>query len=116
MAQYMITFTKPITDNVTLFGFKICDGKQASLYMHCIDLLTQEDAKFDTGNDELNYSNEDFDSIKITTAEIKLLCKLFDLDYLNESSIVGIFPDAVNDAYELGLTDEDDDLDELEEY
>ena len=47
---------------------------------------------------------------------LKLLCKLFDLDYLNESSIVGIFPDAVNDAYELGLTDEDDDLDELEEY
>lgn len=118
MAQYMIIFNRPISDNVTLFGFKICDGKQASLYMHCVDLLMQDDAKFDSGNDELTYSNEDFDSIKITSNETKLLCKLFDLDYLNESSIVGIFPDAINDAYELELLNEDEneDLDELEDF
>jgi hypothetical protein len=118
MAQYMINFTRPISDNITLFGFKICDNKQASLYLHCVDLLTQEDAKFDIGNDEINYSNDDFELIKITNTETKLLCKLFDLDYLNESSIIGIFPDAINDAYELGLTDDDndDEIDNIDEF
>lgn len=105
----MITFTKQISDDINLFGFKIFDGKNASLYMNCINLLSQEDIKFDSGYEEIQYVIEDFESIKITSAELKTLCKLFDLDFLNESATIGIFPDAVNDAYEYDLINEDED-------
>lgn len=119
MAQYLTTFTKQISDDINLFGFKIFDSKQASLYMHCIDLLSQDYFTFDGGIEEIQYSIDDFESIKISSAEMKTLCKIFELDYLNESSSIGIFPDAINDAYENGLIDDEEnveDQDYIDDY
>lgn len=117
MAHYLITFNKQISDDKNLFGFKIFDSKQASLYMHCIDLLSQEDIFFDGGSEEYQYFQEDFESMKLTSSEVKTLCKIFYLDFLNESSSIGIFPDAINDAYDNNLVDEDeDDIENIDEY
>ena len=119
MAHYLITFNKQISNDKNLFGFKIFDSKQASLYMHCVNLLSQEAIVFDGGSEEYQYFQEDFESIKLTSSEVKTLCKLFYLDFLNESSIVGIFPDAINDAYDNNLVDEDeneDDIEDIDEY
>ena len=115
MAHYLITFNKQISNDKNLFGFKIFDSKQASLYMHCVNLLSQEAIFFFWGSEEYQYFQEDFESIKLTSSEVKALCKLFYLDFLNESSIVGIFPDAINDAYDNNLVDEDEDENDIED-
>lgn len=115
MAQYLITYSRQINDD-NLFGFKIYDQKQANLYMHCVNLLAQENISWNFDEYQLPYDVEDFVINKITSGEMKTLCKLFDLDYLNESSVVGTFPDAINDSYENNLTDEDEDeIDDFED-
>lgn len=115
MAQYLITYSKQINEN-NLFGFKIYDQKQANLYMHCVDALVQENISWNFDEYQLPYDNEDFVINKITSSEMKTLCKLFDLDYLNESSVVGTFPDAINDSYEYNLIDdEEDDIEDIDD-
>jgi hypothetical protein len=116
MAHFLITYSKPINDNTTIFGFKVCDSKQTNLYMHCVNQLVQENMSWNYDEIQLSYELDDFELMKITTPEMKTLCKLFDLDYLNESSIMGAFPDAINDAYEYNLIDEDEnDINDVEE-
>jgi hypothetical protein len=115
MAQYLITYSRPTNDQ-SIFGFKICDSKQANLYMHCVNLLIQENVSWNYDENQLPYENDDFEVTKLTTPEMKTLCRIFDMDYLNESNIVGTFPDAINDAYEYNLIDEDEnDISDLEE-
>lgn len=115
MAQYLIKCTKDVNDE-TLFGFKVCDSKQANLYMHCINLLSEDNETWYFNDQQLNYESDDFEVIKITNSEMKTLCKLFNLDYLNESTIIGALPDAINDAYEYNLINEDeDDIDAIED-
>lgn len=115
MAQYLVTYTKQLNDDV-IFGFKIYDAKQANLYMHCVNLLIQEQISWNFEDIQLPYESDDFETMKLTSSEVKTLCKLFDLDYLNESSIIGSFPDAINDAYEYNLIDEDEsNIDEIDD-
>ena len=65
MAHYLITFNKQISNDKNLFGFKIFDSKQASLYMHCVNLLSQEAIFFEWFSIISKTRNESIQNTKI---------------------------------------------------
>lgn len=117
MAKNIIIFKEETEDfSNTLFGFKIVDSKVAEKYMLLINKLSNKSIDFDFGYGVSSYDVEKFEVTKLTSMDLKILEKLFDVDLDNfESTVVGIFPDVFNDAYEAGITDDLEEDDE-EDY
>jgi hypothetical protein len=104
-ANYLIIFSKEdsFSDSI-LFGFKLFDNKESCQFMKCVNLLANEDASFEFNNITYSYNSDEFIKIKLTSSDLKTLNKVFDFSY--EKNSLGIFPDAINDAYDLDLIDE----------
>jgi len=117
MAKNIIIYQNISDGDKSLLGFKILNQKAANQFMKAVSLLENSSEKFDFNELSLDYSTENFEIYKITGSEIKVLTKLFSID--EEDDPIGVFPDAINDAYELNLLsdedeDEEDDYDEYE--
>jgi hypothetical protein len=114
MAKNVIIFREATDDtDSTLFGFKIVDTKLTEKYLSLINKLANKNIEFDFGYGTSSYDIEKFEIVKISTADIKFLEKIFDVDLDNiDSSSIGIFPDIFNDAYENGIISDLDDDDE----
>ena len=116
MTKNIIIFQNSPDEEVSLFGFKIFNQKSAKHFMKAISILANSNEKFEYDNISIDYDVEKFELMKVSSTDIKTLSKLFNVE--NEEESVGIFPDAINDAYELGLMsdEEDEDEDYLNDY
>lgn len=104
--NYLIIFSKEDTfTDSAFFGFKLFEKNEAKQYMKCIKKLSEDGVSFEIDGNSYIYSDEDFSEMKLTASDIKTLNKIFDFSY--EKNGLGIFPDAINDAYDLNLFDED---------
>ena len=89
-------------------GFKILPNKEAKKYKKAVKLLQGNASTFSFGSDDYEWSCENVQIKKITAGEIKVINGLFGMDYDNGfSKSIGFIPDAIEQAYEEGLTDED---------
>ena len=115
MAKNIIIFQDSPGEDKTLLGFKILSPKATKQLMKAITLLSNAGGKFEFNEILVDYDIEKFDIIKATAGDLKVLSKLFNIE--EEEETAGVFPDPLNDAYELGLiSDDEDDEDFLEEY
>ena len=117
MAKNIIIFQDSTTDEEsTLFGFKILNQNSTKQFMKSVSLLSNIGEKFDVNNSSIYYDMEKFEVIKISSYELKVLTKIFNIE--DEEESIGIFPDAINDAYEFGLLSDNNDEDDYlnEEY
>ena len=106
MAKNIIIFQHTPDENNSLFGFKIFNQKTAKQFMHVVSILADSNEKFEFNDSLIDYDVENFEIMKISTTELKVLLKLFNCG--EEEECVGVFPDAINDAYELGLISDDE--------
>lgn len=89
-------------------GFKILPNKEAKKYKKAVKLLQDNGSSFSFGSDDYEWNYENVQIKKITASEIKAINGLFSMDYDNGfSKSIGFIPDAIEQAYEEGLTDED---------
>lgn len=89
-------------------GFKILPNKEAKKFKKAVKLLEENGSTFSLGSDDYEWSYDSVQIKKITTSEIKVINGLFGMDYDNGfSKSIGFIPDAIEQAYEEGLTDQD---------
>lgn len=89
-------------------GFKILPNKEAKKYKKAVKLLQNNSSTFSFGSDEYEWSYDSVQIKKVTANEIKVINGIFGMDYDNGfSKSIGFIPDAIEQAYEEGLTDED---------
>ena len=102
-SKYIIIYHRQDED-FPLLGFSIMESQEASQYMKAVNRLADEECmiEFDNRIYDAVYDENDFIKMKISESEEAILDKLFDV----EESTIGMFPDAVNDAYDNGLLDE----------
>lgn len=120
----IIIFNIDIADSQNIFGFKLLNNTDAKQYLKCIKLLENNNSEFTTGSESYEYSSQYFSVMNVSTSDLKVLQKFFDVD-IEDSDIntVGFFPNAIEDAYEEGLLDEnqeeqnqDSDYEEQEDF
>lgn len=104
---YLITFTKALNSDCmrNFAGFKIFGKEQAKLYMKSLKQLEEGCCVFDFEDLQFPYVFDEFNLIKLTTKERQLIEKIFDISI--EDGAVGIFPDAIDDAVELNVIDDE---------
>jgi len=110
--KYIIIYSRQDADP-NLFGFSIMESKKASQYMKAVNLLAEESLPVSVAEmfQDVIYDSEDFIKMKLNATDLSVLEKIFNLE--DEEEFVGIFPDAIADAYDNGLTEEsDEDYDE----
>lgn len=110
MAKNIIIFQDDPGEENTLLGFKILNANSTKQFMKAVSLLSNVNEKFEINNMLIDYEIEKFEILKITAGDIKVLSKLFNVEEDEETA--GIFPDAINDAYELGLMSDDEETDD----
>lgn len=103
----LVTFYFQDTDEEVI-GFKILPNKEAKKYKKAVKTLEQNGSTFSFGSDDYDWNSENVQIKNITAAQIKTLNAVFSMDYDNGfSKTVGFIPDAIEQAYEEGLTDQD---------
>lgn len=106
-SNYIIVFSKQVGD-FSFLGFSIMDQPVAKQYMKAVVALSEDGCQYNIGNeiDDMTYSTDDFVKMKISQSEINVMQKLFDIDD-EEFESIGIFPDAITDAYDNGVLEKD---------
>lgn len=103
----LVTFYFQDTEEEVI-GFKILPNKEAKKYKKAVKALEQNGSSFSFGSDDYDWNSENVQIKNVTAAQIKVLNAVFSMDYDNGfSKTVGFIPDAVEQAYDEGLTDED---------
>lgn len=106
----LVTFYFQDTDEEVI-GFKILPNKEAKKYKKAVKVLEENGSTFSFGADDYDWNSENIQIKNITAAQIKTLNAVFSMDYDNGfSKTVGFIPDAIEQAYEEGLTDQDGNL------
>lgn len=102
----LVTFYFQDTDQEVI-GFKILPNKEAKKYKKAVKALEENGSSFSFGSDDYDWNSQNIQIKNITAAQIKTLNAVFSMDYDNGfSKTVGFIPDAVEQAYEEGLTDQ----------
>jgi len=113
----LIVFNIDISDSQNIFGFKLFNNNDAKQYLKCVKLLENNNSEITTNAESYEYSSQYFSMFNATSNELKVLQKFFDIDGdLSESNAVGFFPNAIEDAYEEGLLDEDEDETDVDDF
>jgi hypothetical protein len=113
----LIVFNIDISDSQNIFGFKLFNNNDAKQYLKCVKLLENNNSEITTNAESYEYSSQYFSMFNATSNELKVLQKFFDIDDdLSESNAVGFFPNAIEDAYEEGLLDEDEDESDVDDF
>ena len=103
----LVTFYFQDTEEEVI-GFKILPNKEAKKYKKAVKVLEENCSTFSFAGDDYDWNSEYVQIKNITAAQIKTLNAVFSMDYDNGfSKTVGFIPDAIEQAYEEGLTDED---------
>lgn len=103
----LVTFYFQDTDQEVI-GFQILPNKEAKKYKKAVKALEENGSTFSFGSDDYDWNSENVQIKNVTAAQIKTLNAVFSMDYDNGfSKTVGFLPDAIEQAYEEGLTDED---------
>ena len=118
----LIIFNIDIADSQNIFGFKLFNNNDAKQYLKCVKLLENNNSEITTNSESFEYSTQYFTVMSISSSELKVLQKFFDIDNdtSSDADAMGFFPNAIEDAYEEGLLDDydedseesDDDYDE----
>ena len=114
MAKNIIIFQNTPEDNNSIAGFKILDKNGTKQFLKAVTLLEEANQNFEVNDILIDYDKEKFEIIKIGSGDIKVLSKLFNIE--DDEETFGVFPDAINDAYELGLLSDEEDDDYADEY
>lgn len=113
LTNKLISFNIDNGDGNNIFGFKIFNNAGAKQYLTAVKLLENNNIEFSTSTDSYEYQSQYFTVTNVSNADLKVLSKFFDIDFDDsESNVLGFFPDAVEDAYDEGLFDENDDSEE----
>lgn len=103
----LVTFYFQDTDQEVI-GFQILPNKEAKKYKKAVKALEENGSTFSFGSDDYDWNSENVQIKNITAAQIKTLNAVFSMDYDNGfSKTVGFIPDAIEQAYDEGLTDQD---------
>jgi hypothetical protein len=107
-SKYIIIFTRQESD-ISFLGFSIMDSKKASQYMKAVNKLAEDNCIISMCDtiDDIIYDTNDFIKMKVASSEVDILQKIFNIEQDEEA--VGFFPDAVTDAYDNGLSEENED-------
>ena len=81
----------------------------AEQYMECVRLLAENGFTFDAAGDIIDYSPEDFEVVDSDLSSIVVLDKCLGV-CAEETESVGIFPNAIADAYENNLISNEEDF------
>ena len=103
-SKYLIIYSNQST-SVNYFGFGVFEKKDAAKYMKCVEMLTDDSCVHEINDEPIPYNTEDFTMVKLSSAEFEKLKDIFDFADDDET---GVFPNAINDAYENDLIEEDD--------
>ena len=98
------------TDSSQMFGFKLFEKAEAQQYIKAVKILANNECSFDAEFSSIMYVTSDFSMMKLSANDLKFLSKIFAVNEDNDH--IGIFPDAINDAYENGLLEEEEDDEE----
>lgn len=110
LTNKLISFNIDNGSGNSIFGFKIFNNSGAKQYLTAVKLLENNNIEFSTSTDSYEYQSQYFTVTNISNTDLKVLSKCFDIDFNDsESNALGFFPDAVEDAYDEGLFDEDED-------
>lgn len=117
----LIIFNIDIADSQNVFGFKLFNNNDAKQYLKCVKLLENNNSEFTASSDNFEYSTQYFSVMSVSSSELKVLQKFFDIDNdtSSDSNAMGFFPNAIEDAYEEGLLDDyenDEDAEDSDEY
>lgn len=103
----LVTFYFQDTDEEVI-GFQILPNKEAKKYKKAVKALEENGSTFSFGSDDYDWNSENVQIKNITAAQIKTLNAVFSMDYDNGfSKTVGFIPDAIEQAFDEGLTDQD---------
>lgn len=105
-SNYIIIFQKEDEYNDSYLGIKLFEKSEAMFFLKCVKFLEENNEWFIVESLNIDYKLDDFRLVKISLDETKVLNKLFDIESSGEK--VGVFPDAINDAYEFGFTEDSD--------
>jgi len=112
-SKYIIIFSRQGTE-VNFLGFSLMEAKKASQYMKAVNDLAEEGCVVSICDniEDITYDANDFIKIKVNSSDLLLLQKLFDVE--EDEVPIGIFPNAITDAYDNGLIDEDEEYDDYD--
>lgn len=118
LTNKLISFNIDTEDGNSTFGFKIFNNQGAKNYLTAVKLLENNNIELATPDNSTEYQSQYFTVSTVSNSDLKVLCKFFDIDFNdNESNSIGFFPNAVEDAYDEGLFDaEENDEDEDNDY
>ena len=98
-----------LSDGQQLFGFRIVSADQVKGIRHAIKLLQQNQCTFTIDDQQYVWHSDYLDLKTLTTAQGKVLDRLFELYLSNGSSQgIGIIPDPIQCAYQEGLMSDQD--------
>lgn len=107
MAMKLVLFYSQEQEEEVI-GFKILSSKDANKFKKAAKLLEDNGNSYSFGGDQFQWSLENFEFKSLNNTDIKVLNSIFSMDYDNGfSRTVGFCPDALEQAYEQGLIDED---------
>ena len=101
----VLFFTQDIEEQV--IGFKILPTKEANIYKKAVKLLGQNQSTFSFGEEDYMWSSVTIDVKSISSAEVKTLNSIFEMDYdVGTSRAVSFIPDAIEQAQDQELMDQ----------
>ena len=116
LTSKLITFSYQLQQSESIFGFKIASPTEYKQLFKALKLLENNQSQFSYNNQYYQYSLENFNFQSISTSDIRTLNKFFDLaSDDSESTAIGFFPNIIEDAYEEGLIDDQEEIEEVDE-
>lgn len=107
MAMKLVLFYSQEQEEEVI-GFKILSSKDANKFKKAAKLLEDNGNSYSFGGDQFQWNLENFEFKSLNNTDIKVLNSIFSMDYDNGfSRTIGFCPDALEQAYEQGLIDED---------
>lgn len=91
-----------------IIGFQIFSSKEAIKFKKALNLLRENESTYEFGGDQFLWKDTNIQIRPLSTAEIKTLNNIFDMDYQNgNSKAIGFIPNAIDQAQDQELMDED---------
>lgn len=105
------------SDGTNIFGFKIFNNESAKNYLKAVKLLENNNSEFMVDSESVDYQTQLFTVTTVSNSDLKTLSKFFDIDFNDtESNTIGFLPNAIEDAYDEYLYDEEESEEEPDDY
>lgn len=110
----IIIFTLETISGENILGFKIASSQETAQIKKALKLLEDNYSKFAFDNTSYQYSLQNFEFVNVSSADLKVLNKFFDINLDDEeSNTIGFIPNIIEDAYQENLLNDEE---EQQEY